>query len=93
MCVCVYRYQFSKIIQPVINNINMLIEAAIYRGLNTPTKDMKHTKKQGRKACVLENKQGPEITCEQVTNETEKDLKIAKNYSESEKLTRVSQKI
>ena len=39
---------------------------------------MKHTKKQGRKGCMLENKQGPEIACEQVTNETEKDLKQLK---------------
>ena len=42
---------------------------------------MKHTKKQGRKACMLENKQGPEIAGEQVTIETEKDFKIAKKYS------------
>ena len=27
---------------------------------------------------MLENKQGPEIACEQVTNETEKDLKQLK---------------
>ena len=30
---------------------------------------------------MLENKQGPEIACELVTNETEKDFKIAKKYS------------
>ena len=49
MCVCVFIcVEFSKIIQPVINNINMLIEAMIYRGLKYSNKRYETYKETGK---------------------------------------------
>ena len=49
LCVCVFIcVEFSKIIQPVINNINMLIEAMIYRGLKYSNKRYETYKETGK---------------------------------------------
>ena len=54
MCVfiCV---EFSKIIKPVINNINMLIEATIYRGLKYSNKRYETYKEIGKEGLCAGN--------------------------------------